>query len=67
VIALVPMGYLWLGWLVFVLVIVLALGTRHPAPMDPYVPLDPRRKVVGYLSILVFALCFIPTPFKIPL
>lgn len=67
VIVLIPMGYLWMGWLVWGILLIFLLGTRHPAPLDPYVPLGPRRRGIGYLSILVFVLCFTPTPFKVTL
>jgi len=67
VIVLIPMGFLWIGWSFWAVLLIFLFGTRHPAPLDPYVPLDSRRKVVGYLSILIFVLCFTPTPFEVTL
>ena len=65
VIILVPMGILWIGWLVWALLLIVFLGMRHPPPYDPYTPLDGNRKLVGYLAMLVFVLCFTPIPFEV--
>lgn len=51
----------WTGWLIWLFLAVL-LGRRHPPTSDPYTELDPVRKVVGYLALLIFLLCFIPRP-----
>jgi membrane-associated protease RseP (regulator of RpoE activity) len=54
----------WYGWLFFVLLIRFVLGVRHPPPVDPQTPVDPGRKVVGYVALAIFAFCFIPIPFS---
>ncbi len=54
-----PQG--WPGWLGLAFLLVL-FGTDHPAPYNPGIPLDPRRRCVGYLCLLIFALCFTPVP-----
>ncbi|MCZ6632363.1 MAG: site-2 protease family protein [bacterium] len=51
----------WPGWLVW-LFMGSIMGRRHPPPDDPYLPLDPVRKWVGYVSLVIFVLCFIPRP-----
>ncbi len=56
-------GLLWWGWLVWAL-IALLLGLYHPRVMDEHVPLDRRRRVVGWLAVLVFVLCFMPEPIR---
>lgn len=50
------------GWaLLFVL---LALfGRRHPSPWDDWTPLDRRRKILGWIVMVLFVLSFTPTPF----
>jgi membrane-associated protease RseP (regulator of RpoE activity) len=59
---LVPLGaFLWLGWLVFGTIILL-LGARHPAPLDPYTPLDARSRVLAWCAIILFVLTFVPVP-----
>jgi len=64
VLFLLPMGFLWMGWLLWAFLLVLILGMRHPPPYDPYTPLDDGRRITGYLALLVFALCFTPVPFR---
>ena len=60
------MGWIWVlsrwwGWLLWAAVMVF-FGFRHPPPEDPYTELGPGRKVVGYVSLAVFVLCFVPSP-----
>ncbi len=50
------------GWLVFATLISRVLGIYHPqAPIEK--PLDTKRKVLGWVSLAVFVLCFTPAPF----
>jgi membrane-associated protease RseP (regulator of RpoE activity) len=58
---LIPMGFLWMGWFVWS-ILLLALGTRHPAPLFDDVPLSPGRRRVGAAAGLLFLLCFTPNP-----
>ena len=57
-----PQG--WLGWLVLAFLLTL-FGRRHPPPLNPYMPLDPWRRGIGIVCLVVFALCFTPAPFSI--
>ncbi|WP_375583260.1 site-2 protease family protein [Cyclobacterium xiamenense] len=52
------------GWLLFAFLIGRVLGIRHPEVPDGR-PLDDRRKLIGWIAILIFVLCFIPQPFMI--
>ncbi|MGE5236610.1 MAG: site-2 protease family protein [Acidobacteriota bacterium] len=61
---LVALGFRWVGWWVWV-VIALAMGVRHPWMPDEAQPLDPRRRVLGWVCLLVFVLCFTPQPITI--
>ncbi len=54
----------WSGWLVWV-VILTFMGFSHPEPQHYWVELDRGRKLVGYLTVAVFVLTFIPAPFQI--
>jgi len=64
VLALVPVGLLYsYSWLVWA-VILLLLGTRHPPIHDP-VPLDPVRKRIGWLTLVMFILSFTLTPVRL--
>ena len=50
------------GWLVFALILSRALGVHHP-PCPDERPLSTGRKVLGWVAILFFILCFSPKPF----
>ena len=54
----------WVGWLVW-LGMALLFGRHHPPPANPFMELDPPRRWVGYASIAIFVLCFIPDPIRI--
>jgi membrane-associated protease RseP (regulator of RpoE activity) len=53
----------WPGWLLWALLLFL-MGFRHPPPLYGWVPLDRRRKIIGWLAAVVFGLTFIPIPFS---
>lgn len=55
---------LWEGWAIWA-ILLLILGTRHPPVLYWEVPLDYRRKFIGWLALVIFVLTFIPVPFKI--
>lgn len=55
----------WMGWFVWLLLILLLGGPHHPPTLDDVTELDPRRRWVGYLVILIFVLTFTPTPFRL--
>jgi membrane-associated protease RseP (regulator of RpoE activity) len=52
------------GWLLFAFLIGRFLGVYHPPVIDNR-PLDTNRKVIGWISIVIFILCFSPQPFII--
>lgn len=54
----------WYGWLVWV-VLLYFMGFVHPPPLQDWVPLDPTRRRIGYLTVAVFLLTFMPAPFLI--
>lgn len=56
---------IWPGWL-FWGGILLLIGMRHPAVLDPGQPLDGNRRWVAVLGLVVFLLCFTPVPFHAP-
>ncbi|HEY3304546.1 MAG TPA: site-2 protease family protein [Candidatus Binatia bacterium] len=52
---------LWDGWLIWG-ILLLFLGVRHPPPLDPDTPLDPKRKFMGWFLLAILAVTFIPVP-----
>ena len=54
----------WGGWLVWA-ALMLILGIKHPPVIYWEVPLDPRRQLIGFLTLIIFIVTFIPSPFKV--
>jgi len=50
----------WLLWAVLVQI----FGLRHPPPLDDLTPLDRKRKIIGWATIVIFFLIFTPLPFS---
>ncbi|GGZ13026.1 peptidase M50 [Echinicola pacifica] len=50
------------GWLLFAFILGRILGIEHP-PVRDNSPLTTGRKVLGWIAILIFILCFTPKPF----
>jgi membrane-associated protease RseP (regulator of RpoE activity) len=53
----------WPGWLFWSLLLFI-MGFRHPPPLHGWVSLDQKRKVIGWLTVGIFILTFIPVPFS---
>lgn len=55
-------AFLYPGWLLLI-ILLLWFGFRHPAPENDYIPLDPKRRLIGYFTFFIFLISFIPEPF----
>jgi membrane-associated protease RseP (regulator of RpoE activity) len=65
ILVLVSLGLLlWKGWVIWA-ILLLVLGLRHPPVIYWEIPLDPKRRFIGWLAILILLITFIPVPFKI--
>ena len=63
-IAILGMGIFgWQGWLLWGLLLAI-MGFRHPPLVDWWVPLDYKRKIIGWLAVIIFILTFTPAPFS---
>jgi len=51
----------WSGWLLWSLILFFFIKIKHP-PVNNFEELDWKRKILGYLAILIFILSFSPTP-----
>lgn len=61
-VALIPLGYFqWQGWFVWALIL-FALQFVRMAPIYDPTPLDPNRRFVAVVALMVFVLCFMPYP-----
>lgn len=59
-----PLGYFWSGWFFWAIMIML-VGFK-PAPLvDDSIPPGRKHRVLGYSSIVIFLLTFIPVPFEV--
>lgn len=56
--------FFWEGWALWAL-LMLILGIKHPPIQYWQVPLDSRRRFIGFLSLIIFIITFIPSPFKL--
>ncbi|SKC86654.1 site-2 protease family protein [Ohtaekwangia koreensis] len=52
------------GWLLFGFIVSRFVGIEHP-PSEIEMPLDPKRVILGWVTLLIFILCFSPTPLVI--
>jgi len=62
--ALILMGLFWNGWWIWA-VLLLWLGRVHAEPLDQITELDPKRRWVAALVIVIFILTFSPVPFAV--
>jgi len=56
------LGFLWPGWIFWAVLILLFIRVKHPPIIDESVTLDPKRKLVGAVTLLIFILTFMPQP-----
>lgn len=52
----------WSGWLLWAGILFI-MGLNHPPVVYDWIPLDRKRKVIGWLTLLIFAMTFTPVPF----
>jgi membrane-associated protease RseP (regulator of RpoE activity) len=54
----------WISMMVMMVVMAVFLGLHHPRVIDEDTPLDPSRRMVAILALVMFALCFTPVPIQ---
>ena len=54
----------WIVWTVLTVVMLVAFGPRHPRTIDEEVPLDRGRLWLAAAALLMFIVCFTPTPIE---
>jgi membrane-associated protease RseP (regulator of RpoE activity) len=59
--ALLLLGFVWSGWWLWV-ILLLVLGRFYAEPLDQITTLDPRRKRLAILGLVIFLLVFVPVP-----
>lgn len=63
-ITLAVLGVDWPGWWLWCFIVFL-IGLFHPPVRDERTPLDPGRRAVALLALLIFVLSFIPAPLDV--
>lgn len=51
------------GWLIFGFLLGRFLGITHP-PSEIEEPLDDTRKILGWIAVIIFIICFTPNPIE---
>jgi membrane-associated protease RseP (regulator of RpoE activity) len=64
IVILVGLGFFWPGWFLWAGLIYF-LGRTHAEPLDQITELDPRRKVLAVLALVLFLLVITPIPLLI--
>jgi membrane-associated protease RseP (regulator of RpoE activity) len=66
-IGLIALGWLhfWEGWYIWGGLLLVMRFLRIPPVYDP-APLDAKRRFVAFLALVIFLLCFMPSPIAIP-
>ncbi len=54
-----------LNWFVWAVLIVFLIGFRHQPPLDDITPLSTRRRVVGFLCLLLLVVLIPPVPIQL--
>lgn len=52
----------WYGWVIYAVLLTLMLRIGHPQVVEPDEPLGLERKIVAFIGLMVFLLCFTPFP-----
>jgi Zn-dependent protease len=60
-VAQVLLGFAWNGWWLWA-ALIFFLGRYHAEPLDQITTLDPKRRALAILGVIVFILVFMPVP-----
>jgi len=52
----------WEGWLIWAFLMIL-IGYKHPPVVYPQIQLDRKRRVIGWVALVIFIITFTPMPF----
>jgi membrane-associated protease RseP (regulator of RpoE activity) len=52
----------WEGWIIWALLLQF-MGLKHPRPINHWIELDQKRKVIGWIALAIFVITFTPVPF----
>jgi hypothetical protein len=49
---------------VFMIIMLILVGRRHPPTIDEHTPLDRQRVWIAIAALIIFVLCFTPAPIQ---
>ncbi|HAJ36930.1 MAG TPA: hypothetical protein DCL15_14700, partial [Chloroflexi bacterium] len=52
------------GWFLWLFLILVMIGVEHPPALDDVTTLDTRRRIIGFIVIIIFILTFVPVPMR---
>ena len=55
----------WLLWAFLMIAMLVVTGPKHPRTHDEEVPLDDTRRIVAYVALGIFLVCFTPAPIEV--
>ncbi|MCX7609635.1 MAG: site-2 protease family protein [Anaerolineales bacterium] len=58
---LIVLGFFWSGWWLWAFLLVI-FGRIHAEPLDQITELDPRRRILAWVMMVIFLLTFSPAP-----
>jgi membrane-associated protease RseP (regulator of RpoE activity) len=61
---LVALSFYWVGWLIWIAFGFLFKPSHPPTVLDD-IPLEKNHKIIGYICILLFIICFMPVPISL--
>lgn len=53
------------GWFIWLLLVLLVIGPYHPPALDDVTELDRRRRMIGWLVLVIFIITFVPVPMRV--
>jgi membrane-associated protease RseP (regulator of RpoE activity) len=63
-VAMVLLGFVWSGWWLWAALIYFLIGRSYAEPLDQITPLDPPRRLLAVLALVIFVLVFTPVPMQ---
>lgn len=61
---LVALSFYWIGWLIWIGFGFIFKPSHPPTVLDD-IPLENKHKIIGYICVLLFIICFMPVPISI--
>jgi membrane-associated protease RseP (regulator of RpoE activity) len=62
---LLPLAFLWIGWILWAVLLAALTFRRHPPLLDQWEPLDRHRRIMAAVALAMFLLCFMPVPISL--